>query len=139
MNFSSWYYPSLTALFLYGAWGYWGTRASNFINPLSITFYSSLGVLISGIVALILLDFKLELSIKGSTYGFLNGLANGIACIFFIMALRKGPVMPVVLMTSMYPMITLMLCMLFLKQGLTLKQVAGMIFAVIALILFAME
>lgn len=55
------------------------------------------------------------------------------------MALRKGPVMPVVLMTSMYPMITLMLCMLFLKQGLTLKQVAGMIFAVIALILFAME
>ncbi|KTD13028.1 EamA family transporter [Legionella jamestowniensis] len=139
MNFSAWYYPSLTALFLYGAWGYWGTRASTFINPLSITFYSSLGVLISGIVALFLLDFKLELSIKGSTYGFLNGLANGIACIFFIMALRKGPVMPVVLMTSMYPMITLMLCMLFLKQGLTLKQVAGMIFAVIALILFAME
>ncbi|WED42489.1 EamA family transporter [Legionella cardiaca] len=139
MNFSSWYYPSLVALFLYGAWGYWGTRASSFINPLSITFYSSLGVLIAGILALILLNFRLELSPRGSAYGFLNGLANGIACIFFIIALRKGPAMPVVLITSMYPLVTLILCMVFLKQEITFKQTLGMIFAVIALILFAIE
>ncbi|KTD22052.1 bacterial/Archaeal transporter family protein [Legionella lansingensis] len=139
MNLSSWYYPSLVALFLYGAWGYWGTRASTLINPLSITFYSSLGVLISGIIALALLDFKLEFSVKGGFYGFLNGLANGIACIFFIVALRRGPAMPVVLITSMYPLITLALCMFFLKQGLTLKQCIGMIFAVVALILLASD
>ncbi|KTC85126.1 EamA family transporter [Legionella brunensis] len=139
MNLSSWYYPSLVALCLYGAWGYWGTRASSFINPLSITFYSSLGVLISGVLALVLLDFKLELSPKGGVYGFLNGLASGIACIFFIVALRKGPAMPVVLITSMYPLVTLILCMLFLKQGITFKQILGMVFALVALILFATE
>jgi len=139
MNSSAWYFPSLIALFLYGAWGYWGTRASNFINPLSITFYSSIGVLISGVIALVLLDFKPDLSAKGSAYGLLNGLASGIACIFFILALRKGPTMPVVLVTSMYPLITLMLCMIFLKQGLTFKQGLGMIFALVALILFATE
>jgi uncharacterized membrane protein len=135
----SWYFPSLVALLLYGAWGYWGSRASDFINPLSITFYSSIGVLLSGIIALVLLDFKPDFCAKGSTYGLLNGLASGVACIFFIMALRKGPTMPVVLVTSMYPMITLMLCMIFLKQGLTLKQGVGMIFAIVALILFATE
>lgn len=91
MIFSSWYFPSIIALVLYGAWGYWGTRASTFINPLSITFYSSMGVLVSGIVALILLDFKLELCLKGSTYGLLNGLANGIACIFLFLLCRKVP------------------------------------------------
>lgn len=139
MNITSWFYPSLISLCLYGAWGYWGTRASNFINPLSITFYSSLGVLASGILALVLLGFRPELSAKGSVYGLLNGLANGIACIFFIVALRKGPAMPVVLITSMYPLITLLLCIIFLKQGLTFKQLLGMIFAILALILFAME
>lgn len=139
MNLGSWYFPSLIALCLYGAWGYWGTRASNFICPLSITFYSSIGVLISGIIALILLGFKPDISAKGGTYGLLNGLANGIACIFFILALRNGPTMPVVLVTSMYPMITLVLCMIFLKQGLTLKQGLGMGFAVLALILFSTE
>lgn len=139
MNLSSWYYPSFVALCLYGAWGYWGTRASNFISPLSITFYSSIGVLVSGIIALVLLDFKPDLCVKGSAYGLLNGLASGIACIFFILALRNGPTMPVVLVTSMYPMITLMLCMIFLKQGLTLKQGLGMVFAIVALILFAIE
>ncbi|HAT1882194.1 TPA: EamA family transporter [Legionella pneumophila] len=139
MNFSTWYFPSLAALFLYGAWGYWGTRAANFINPLSITFYSSIGVLISGMIALILLDFKPELSVKGSTYGLLNGLANGIACIFFILALRNGPTMPVVLVTSMYPMITLIFCMIFLKQELSIKQGLGMVFALTALILFSIE
>ncbi|HBC0463553.1 TPA: EamA family transporter [Legionella pneumophila] len=139
MNFSTWYFPSLAALFLYGAWGYWGTRAANFINPLSITFYSSIGVLISGMIALILLGFKPELSVKGSTYGLLNGLANGIACIFFILALRNGPTMPVVLVTSMYPMITLIFCMIFLKQELSIKQGLGVVFALTALILFSIE
>lgn len=139
MIFSTWYFPSLVALVLYGAWGYWGTRASDFINPLSITFYSSIGVLISGVIALVLLGFKPEISAKGSAYGLLNGLANGIACIFFILALRNGPTMPVVLVTSMYPMITLLFCMIFLKQELSLKQGLGMAFALMALILFSME
>lgn len=89
MTISAWYYPSIIALFLYGAWGYWGARASSFINPLSITFYSSLGVLISGVLALALLDFKPELSAKGSMYGLLNGLANGIACIFLLWPYEK--------------------------------------------------
>lgn len=135
----SWYFPSLIALCLYGAWGYWGARASSFINPLSITFYSSLGVLISGVLALFLLDFKPELSTKGSIYGLLNGLANGIACIFFILALRKGPAVPVVLITSMYPIITLILCVIFLNEVVTLKQVLGIVFAILALILFSFE
>lgn len=139
MNLSTWYFPSLIALCLYGAWGYWGARASTFINPLSITFYSSLGVLASGIFALILLDFKPELSAKGSIYGLLNGLASGIACIFFIFALRKGPAMPVVLITSMYPLITLVLCMVFLKQDISLRQMLGMFFAILALVLFSTE
>ncbi|CDZ77913.1 EamA-like transporter family protein [Legionella massiliensis] len=139
MFINTWYFPSIIALCLYGAWGYWGARASSFINPLSITFYSSLGVLISGILALVMLDFRPEISTKGSIYGLLNGLANGIACIFFILALRKGPAMPVVLITSMYPLITLLLCMVFLKQGVTVKQILGMLFAVMALILFSME
>ena len=139
MNPGAWYYSSLIALILYGVWGYWGTRASSFISPLSITFYSSLGVLISGIVALILLDFKPGFCAKGSTYGLLHGLANGIACIFFIMALRKGPAIPVVMITSMYPVITLILCVLFLEHELTLKQGLGMFFALTALILFATE
>ncbi|RUR12025.1 EamA family transporter [Legionella sp. km772] len=139
MNFSTWYFPSVIALILYGAWGYWGTRAADFINPLSITFYSSLGVLVSGLIALFLLDFRPDVCAHGSTYGLLNGLANGIACIFFILALRNGPTMPVVLVTSMYPMITLIFCMVFLKQGITLKQSLGMIFALLALVLFSME
>jgi transporter family protein len=139
MNISAWYFPSLIALFLYGAWGYWGARASSFINPLSITFYSSLGVLISGILALVMLDFRPELSVKGSLYGLLNGLASGMACIFFILALRKGPAMPVVFVTSMYPLITLLLCIVFLKQEITLKQTLGMFFAILALILFSTE
>jgi bacterial/archaeal transporter family protein len=136
---TNWYFPSLIALFLYGAWGYWGARASSFINPLSITFYSSLGVLLSGIFALVLINFKPDLSTQGSVYGLLNGLANGVGCIFFILALQKGPAMPVVLITSMYPLITLILCIVFLKQGITGKQALGMFFAILALLLFASE
>lgn len=136
---TAWYYPSIVSLLLYGAWGYWGAKASDLIEPLSITFYSSLGVLIAGGIALVLLGFKPEFCPKGSLYGLLNGLANGIGCIFFIIALRKGPTMPVILITSMYPFVTLLLCMVFLKQGLTLKQGLGMLFAMLALILLSID
>lgn len=136
---STWYYPSIISLLLYGVWGYWGAQASNFIKPLSISFYSSLGVLIAGIIALILLGFKPEFCAKGSLYGLLNGLANGIGCIFFIIALRNGPPMPVILITSMYPFVTLLLCLFFLKQGISLRQGLGMICAIGALVLLSTE
>lgn len=137
MSLSSWYYPSFISLCLYGAWGYWGARAANFINPLSTIFYSSIGVLFSGILALLLLDFRPELSPRGSMYGLLNGLANGIGCIFFIIALRRGPPIPVILITSLYPLISLILCMIFLKQHINLKQIIGMLLAIFALVLLA--
>ncbi|GGI81692.1 EamA family transporter [Legionella impletisoli] len=139
MNLSPWYYPTLVSLILYGAWGFWGAKASSLIQPLSISFYSSLGVLFAGLIVLFLLGFKPELSAKGSMYGLLNGLANGIGCIFFIIALRKGPAMPVILITSMYPFITLALCVIFLKQGLSVKQGIGMVFAMLALVLLSSE
>ena len=139
ISMSAWYYPSIISLLLYGVWGYWGTKASGLIQPLSITVYSSLGVLIAGVIALFLLDFKPEFCSKGSFYGLLNGLANGIGGIFFIIALRKGPTMPVILITSMYPFVTLLLCLFFLKQGLTLKQGLGMLCAISALILLSLD
>ncbi|AHE67146.1 EamA family transporter [Legionella oakridgensis] len=139
MTISAWYLPSFVSLFLYGVWGYWGAKASSLIQPLSTVFYSSLGVLVAGFIALFLLGFKPELSMKGGAYGLLNGLANGIGCIFFIIALRKGPAMPVILITSMYPFITLLFCVLFLKQGVTWKQGIGMLFAIMALIFLSLE
>jgi transporter family protein len=39
----------------------------------------------------------------------------------------------------MYPIVTLILCMIFLKQELSLKQGLGMLFALAALILFSTE
>lgn len=139
MTVSPWYFPSIISLFLYGFWGFWGAKASSIIQPLSIAFYSSLGVLLAGAVALFLLDFKPEFCIKGSAYGLLNGLANGLGCLFFIIALRNGPAMPVILITSMYPLITLFLSVIFLKQSITPKQMIGMCFAVLALIFLSME
>lgn len=136
---TSWYYPTFVALLLYGFWGYWGARATDIIQPLSITVYSSLGVLAAGVLALILLNFRPEISMKGGMYGVLNGLASGIGFIFFILALRKGPSIPVILITSMYPFVTLLLCMIFLKQSLSLKQSIGMLFAFFAIILLSME
>lgn len=139
MTAAPWYFPSILALFMYGFWGYWGAKATSLIQPLSIAFYSSLGVLLAGAVALFLLDFKPEFCIKGSAYGLLNGLANGLGCLFFIMALRSGPAMPVILITSMYPLITLFLSVMFLKQTITFKQTIGMCFALLALIFLSLE
>lgn len=84
----SWMSLSIITLMLYGSWGFWGAKAAPLIDSTSGAFYSSLGVLLSGVICLFILKFSpAPAATKGSFYSTLNGLSTGLGCIFFIAAL----------------------------------------------------
>ena len=111
----SWGLLSIITLMLYGIWGFWGAKAAPLIDSTSGAFYSSLGVLLSGVVCLFILNFSPAPVGKGSFYSVLNGLSTGLGCIFFIAALQKGPAVPVVMITALYPVITSLMCVIFFR------------------------
>lgn len=135
--FPQWYYLSFLALVLYGLWGFWGTLTAAAVDSQSGMFYTSIGTLLAGIICLFLLKFKLQVNWSGVSYGTLTGLATGIGTIFFIAALRKGPAIPVVMVTALYPLITTILCLIFLHQTISVRQIFGIVCSITALLLLA--
>ena len=131
-----WLRFALLGMSLYGLWGFWGAKAARLIDAKSVMFFSSLGTLVAGGLCLFLLHFKPELTSKGVTFSVLTGLSTGLGTIFFIAALRQGQVVPVVMITALYPLITLLLAVLFLHEQLSLVQWTGVVFFVNCNLLF---
>jgi transporter family protein len=52
------------------------------------------------------------------------------------MAASRGKIGVVVSITALYPLITILLAFFFLKEPLTFKQLLGMFFSLVAILLF---
>lgn len=74
----------------------------------------------------------------GIVYGVSAGILGGLGIIFFYFAMKEGKTSVVVAMTALYPLVTLLLSSLILKEHITLKQTLGIFFAIIAMALFSM-
>lgn len=75
--------------------------------------------------------------LRGILFAVLVGICGTVASLVFFIAVGKGKVANVVSVTSIYPLITILLSALFLKEAITLPQIIGVLFAIIAVILSA--
>ncbi|MBT4963198.1 MAG: EamA family transporter [Francisellaceae bacterium] len=55
---------------------------------------------------------------------------------FFNAALQRGPAVSVIMIASLYPVVTALLCVMFLNQSLSIKQGIGIILTMVVLYLF---
>lgn len=133
----NWLLPALLALIIYGFWGFFPKIAVNYISPQSALVYEVAGAMLVGLVTLFLIDFNLDSHPKGILFAMLTGIAGMTGTLFFFTAAQKGKISVVVSLTAIYPLITIILAALFLKEPLTIKQLSGMAMAIIAILLLA--
>ncbi|MDD5451921.1 MAG: EamA family transporter [Desulfovibrionales bacterium] len=134
----NWFSPSIACLILWGIWGFFPKLATNYLPPRSVFIYQAIGTLIVIFSVLISIDFRPEINTRGIIFSILAGLAAALGTVFFLLALAKGKASVVVTMTALYPLITLLLSAIFLKETLTLKQALGVLFSLAALLLFSL-
>jgi bacterial/archaeal transporter family protein len=132
-----WLPAAILSLFSFGLWGLFTKLAIVHIDSKSALVFQTAGVLIVGLVALSMLNFKPDLHIKGLGFGLLTGLAYGIGCLFYFIAADKGKVMTVVTLTALYPLITIILSFLLLRETISLKQCFGIILALTSIFLMS--
>lgn len=130
-----WFYFSIITLVLWGMWGFLAKVSSNHIGPRAVYLWGSVGALVVTIISIFVLDFHFEIHPKGMLYALIAGLAGGGGVIFFYYALRYGKASVVVAITALYPLVTLGLSSFFLKEGFSLKQIIGMLLAIVAILL----
>ena len=126
------------------SWGVWAIMAKLIGAALSGTHNQALSTL--GILPVMLaLAFSKKVSTTGNRRrGILYALASGaVSCIgnvFYYAALsRGGKAATIVPLTALYPLVTILLAMLLLKERLNRIQLGGMLLSLIAIYLFNVQ
>lgn len=133
----NWLLSAGIAILLYGFWGFFPKLAVTYIQPMSALIYQVSGTMLVGMLCLYLVDFRPDTHPKGILFGILTGVAGILGTLFYFAAARKGNISVVASMTALYPVITILLAAVFLHEPITLRQLIGMIFALIAIFLLA--
>jgi transporter family protein len=135
MNY--WFLSAMIALIIYGFWGFFPKLAVMYVRPQSALVYEVAGAMVVGLIFLARLGFRPDIHPKGILYGVLTGVFGMVGTLFYFAAAREGKISVVVSMTALYPLITILLAAIVLREPITLKQGFGMVLAVAAILLFS--
>lgn len=138
MAMKGWLIYALISLLMWGFWGFFAKLATQHLAPKSVFIYMGVGVALIGGVAMFFLEGPgFVFTPKGAVLGILTGIAGTAGGLFFVLAMNKGKASVVVAMTALYPLITLVLSYLILREHITLKQTLGIAFALAAMVLLS--
>lgn len=133
----NWLLSAILAMIIYGFWGFFPKIAVTYISPQSALVYEVGGAMLVGLLTLFFIRFQLQFHPTGMLFAVLTGIAGMIGTLFFFAAAQKGKIAIVVGLTALYPLITVILAVIFLREPLTLKQVMGLILACAAILLLS--
>jgi bacterial/archaeal transporter family protein len=134
---SSWVWWSLLALLTWGFWGFFPKLATRYMSPQSIIIYEVIAALAVAVMCLFFAGSRPETHPRGILYACLTGVAGLLGGLFYLFAVARGKVSVIVTLTALYPIITIALAAVLLKEPVTLKQGFGMVLAVLSIILLA--
>jgi bacterial/archaeal transporter family protein len=136
---SAWLFYTLLTALLWGVWGFEAKllmdRASPYAGQVLFTF----GLVVP--LAVVLFSkrrFSGEHRGRGMFYAVLTGLLGGGGNIAFYVALNSGSASTVVPMTSLSPLVTVLVGVVFLKERMRARQYAGLALALVAIYLLSL-
>lgn len=133
-----WFWFSVLCVVCWGLWALFAKVGSADIPAATMEFLFPFGCLPVLLVLLVRRRFRLERSVKGTFYGLIMGILGGIGGLALFAAYRTGGNTPVITTaTSMYPLITVVLAMVILRERLTWLQWLGLAFAIAAFAIFS--
>jgi len=135
---ADWLIYALSCSLLYGFWGFFSKLATQYIDYNTAFVCEAVGAILATLFILVKSNnFSWQGDFRGILFALLVGICGTAASLVFFIAIGKGPVSSVVSITSIYPIVTVLLSFIFLKEPITLLQTLGLVFAVIAVILSA--
>ncbi|GAB6148478.1 EamA family transporter [Stetteria hydrogenophila] len=135
-----WLLAALGTTFLWGLWGVAIKKAEIYSSTWYQVYVSSNLAILAVIAALAAVKGRAALpyNLEGFSWALAGGFAGTLGYILFILALewsgRAGIVVP---LTALYPAVTVVLAWLLLGEALTLRQLVGIVLAVVSIILLS--
>jgi transporter family protein len=132
-----WMASALVTLLAWGVWGVCSKLASPHARPRQSLLFQVVGVVAFGLVVLSMERFHVEWSPQGFGWSAAAGFVNFVGFLFFFAAIEKGKVSTVIAMSSLYPVVTIVLSILFLQEKISPREGMGIACALLAGFLLA--
>jgi len=132
-----WFVPALLALIMWGVWGFLPKLSTRVMSPVSVLIFEALGVFLVGAAALLFVGSNLEMVPKGMVLAVSTGIFGMLGALFYLIAIMRGKISTIVTLTALYPLISIALAWMVLKEPIALKEGVGMVLALIAIVLLA--
>ena len=134
-----WFWYSLICVLCWGGWALLSKLGSEEIPPNTMQFLFTIGTVPVGLALLIARRGRLERSSLGITYGVLNGVLSGAGGLALFAAYHtNGNTTLITAATALYPMITVVLAIVILREQFRPVQALGLVFAAIAIVIFSL-
>ena len=139
LNMKTWLWCSLATIGLWGVWGFLAKTASRSMTPANLFLLGSFGNLLVFPVFMILYgkDFRFPWTSLDHYSAVLAGIFGAVGTVLFYVAVAKGEVSRVMVMTAMYPGITVVLAHLLLHEPVTTHKLIGLAMSLIGVILLS--
>jgi transporter family protein len=126
-----WLRYALFCIFWWGVFGFLSKIGSETASPAQMQILFTAGML--PLVAAALLQGTIERDRLGTAYGVLIGILAGLGGIAYFAAMEKGKASLVGPVTSLFPLLTVLLAVSILKERMNRVQVAGIVLGLISI------
>jgi len=127
-----WFLYALLTLFCWGLWGLFSGLASAHSRPRQTLIFQAVGVVAVVLVVLSLEHFQIQRTAAGFWWSAAAGAVNFVGFLAFFAAVEKGKVSTVIALSSLYPVVTIVLSILLLHERITRREGLGIVFALAA-------
>ena len=131
--FPKWLRHCLLCIGWWGVFGFLAKLGSNDSSPSNLQVLFTVGMVPLILVVLVRSKLRVETDRRGIAYGVLNGILAGLGSLAYFAAMSRGQASIVGPVTSLFPLVTVVLALLLLKERINRLQGIGIILALVAI------
>lgn len=132
-----WLWPTFGAFVLWGLWSFIPKITTRYISPRSALLFEVVGGMMVAAVVLLSFRFRPDIHPVGVLLALTTGILGFLGALCFLYAASRGPISLITVLSALYPVITVALAMVLLKEPLSIKQVVGIVLGLAGMILIA--
>lgn len=132
-----WFPPAAAALLLWGLWGLLQKLATNAMPPRQVYIFAAIGSVLAAAAVVAATGIQSGLPARGIMFAIFAGLCSSIGGLLFVYAVSRGTASVVITLTSLYPLVTIVLSFFVLRETITLPQGIGIVLAFASMFLMS--
>ncbi len=132
-----WLWYASLGILLWGLWGFLSKIGADAASPFQMQILFTLGMLPVAGAMLLHAREKLDHNLGGITYGLLCGIATGSGTLGYYAALRHQSASVVTPVTGLFPILTVVLAFVLLRERLNKVQMGGMFLALMSVVILS--